>query len=115
MDACVAMYNNVSMMRQQIKMTDRIHCVISKGGDRPNVIPHKTESWYQIPAITNEDFEVLKNKLINCAKAAETATGTHVFLLFPISMINCLKRKLNRRSIENAVIKYEFIKNQKIY
>ena len=75
LDACVAMYNNVSMMRQQIKMTDRVHCVISNGGDRPNVIPDKTVSWYQIRAKTNEDFETLRKKLMSCAEAAEKATG----------------------------------------
>ena len=82
LDACVAMYNNVSMMRQQIKTTDRVHCVILKGGDRPNIIPDKTESWYQIRAKTNNDFETLRENLINCAEAAAKATGKEVFGIF---------------------------------
>ena len=75
LDAVVSMYNNVSVMRQQIKMTDRIHCVISKGGERPNIIPDKTEIWYQIRSKTSQDFKYLRGKLMACAEAAKTATG----------------------------------------
>ena len=75
MDAAVACYNNVSMLRQQTKTTSRVHCTIVDGGEKPNIIPQRSEMNYFIRGITNEDVFDLKAKVINCAEGAALATG----------------------------------------
>ena len=82
LDAVVSMYNNISVMRQQIKMTDRVHCTILKGGEQPNVIPDETQIWYKMRSMTSDDSETLKKKLMACAEAAALGTGIKSFHQF---------------------------------
>jgi metal-dependent amidase/aminoacylase/carboxypeptidase family protein len=46
LDALVAGYNGISMLRQQIHPTSRIHGIIKNGGAAPNIIPDKTSAEY---------------------------------------------------------------------
>jgi len=78
LDAAVACYNSVSMMRQQTKPTNRIHGVFTDGGDKPNIIPQRAAMNYYIRGLLDSDVEDLKEKLINCAKGAALATGCTV-------------------------------------
>ena len=43
LDAVVAAYTSVSVLRQQMKPTWRVHSVITKGGAKPNIIPEYAE------------------------------------------------------------------------
>ena len=74
LDAAVQAYNNVSMLRQAIYPTDKIHGVITYGGGVPNVIPAFTSmSWY-VRAATKERLDELYAQVIACFEAAATAT-----------------------------------------
>ena len=79
LDAAVACYNNVSMLRQQMKPTNRIHCTIVDGGERPNIIPERAEMWYCTRAQKDKDNEKLIEQLRSCAEGAAQATGTTLF------------------------------------
>ena len=50
LDATVLAYNNVSAARQQFRPDQRVHGVITNGGDKPNIIPAESESHYYIRA-----------------------------------------------------------------
>ncbi|KFA55224.1 hypothetical protein S40293_09856 [Stachybotrys chartarum IBT 40293] len=52
LDAAVGSYGNISMLRQQIKPAERIHGVITNGGDVPNIIPEKTSMVYAVRSRT---------------------------------------------------------------
>ena len=78
LDAAVMAYNSISVMRQQMKPSWRIHAVISNGGTKPNIIPGKTEMEYYIRAPTEKEVEDLQEKSFNCFRAAATATGCTV-------------------------------------
>lgn len=78
LDAVVSAYVNISMLRQQISPTQKIHGVILRGGDRPNVIPASTTVEYYVRSETVKTLKALSEKVLNCFEAAATATGCTV-------------------------------------
>ena len=75
LDAAVTCYNNVSMLRQQTKTTSRVCGIISDGGEKPNIIPQRSQMKYAIRGINHNDVLDLKNKVQKCAEGAALATG----------------------------------------
>lgn len=78
LDAVVSAYVNISMLRQQILPSQKIHGVIVNGGDRPNVIPMSATVDYYIRSPTIKTLKPLTEKVIKCFEAAATATGCKV-------------------------------------
>lgn len=78
LDAAVQAYVNISMLRQTLTATDRVHGTITYGGGAPNVIPSFTSmSWY-VRAVDDAQLERLQERVLSCFEAAATATGcTH--------------------------------------
>ena len=48
LDGLEAMNHMVSMMREHVEEESRIHYVITKGGDAPNVVPNFTEGYFML-------------------------------------------------------------------
>ena len=42
------MNHMVNMMREHVEEESRIHYVITKGGDAPNVVPNFTEGYFYV-------------------------------------------------------------------
>ncbi|KFV10802.1 Peptidase M20 domain-containing protein 2, partial [Pterocles gutturalis] len=78
LDAAVLAYNNLSVLRQQMKPTWRVHGVIKNGGVKPNIIPSYTELEFYLRAPSIKDLSVLTEKVENCFKSAALATGCKV-------------------------------------
>nr|XP_037274832.1 peptidase M20 domain-containing protein 2-like isoform X2 [Rhipicephalus microplus] len=75
LDAAVTAYVNVSVLRQQLKPTARIHGVITEGGKYPNVIPEMTEMSFSVRAVNAEELIELRRRVEACFRAAADATG----------------------------------------
>lgn len=75
LDAFVQAYVNVSTLRQATYPTDKIHGIITHGGDAPNIIPSYTRSSWYVRAGTQERMEELYDRVLACFEAAGTATG----------------------------------------
>ncbi len=78
MDAAVLAYNNISVLRQQIKQNSSIQGIITNGGVKPNIIPEKAELTYYIRGPTLAETRVLMKKCQNCFEAAAKSTGCTV-------------------------------------
>ncbi|NXR34841.1 P20D2 protein, partial [Zosterops hypoxanthus] len=78
LDAAVLAYNNLSVLRQQMKPTWRVHGVIKNGGVKPNIIPSYTELEFYLRAPSRKELSVLTEKVENCFKSAAVATGCKV-------------------------------------
>ena len=76
LDAVESMNTMVNMMREHVDQSTRIHYVITKGGEAPNVVPAFAEVYYYARH-TNRD-EVIKvfDRIVNAAKGAALGTGT---------------------------------------
>ena len=75
LDAAVMAYNNISVLRQQIKPAWRIHGIISNGGAKPNIIPELTKMEYYLRATTRDEVKDLYSKVMACYEAAAKAAG----------------------------------------
>jgi amidohydrolase len=65
----------LGLLRQHIHATDRIHGIITKGGDAPNIIPAHTAARYAVRAQTVDDLEEIRTKVLRCFEAGALATG----------------------------------------
>jgi len=65
----------LGLLRQHIRATDRIHGIITKGGDAPNIIPAHTAAKYAVRAGTLDDLEEIRTKVVRCFEAGALATG----------------------------------------
>jgi amidohydrolase len=75
LDAFVQAYENVSMLRQAMYPTDKIHGIITHGGDAPNIIPDYTRSEWYVRAGTEERLDELLDRFRDCMEGAARATA----------------------------------------
>lgn len=78
LDAAVACYNNVALLRQHIKPTCRLHGIITNGGVVPNIIPARSALDFYYRAASSHDLEELRKRLEHCCRSAAEATGCGV-------------------------------------
>ncbi|UKZ75129.1 hypothetical protein TrVFT333_002801 [Trichoderma virens FT-333] len=78
LDAAVAAYSNVSLLRQQIRPDERIHGVIEVGGTVPNVITDYTRMNWYVRSPTSQRGELLVKRVKACMEAAGVATACEV-------------------------------------
>ncbi|CDS06279.1 hypothetical protein LRAMOSA08807 [Lichtheimia ramosa] len=78
LDAMVQLWNNISMMRQQLMPTDRVHGIVTDGGKAPNVIPDHTSAFFFVRTTKYNQIVRLMEKMENCFRAAAMATGCEV-------------------------------------
>ncbi|CEI95746.1 hypothetical protein CU097_009653 [Rhizopus azygosporus] len=80
LDALMQAFDNIGMLRQQTLPTNRIHGIITKGGDAANVIPAYASAKFYARSLTKNQLAELKPKIENCFKAAALATGCQIKL-----------------------------------
>ena len=78
LDAFVQAYVNISTLRQHILYTDKIHGIITEGGQAPNIIPALTRSKWYVRSLDHERLEELRGRVVSCFEAAALATGCRV-------------------------------------
>lgn len=78
LDAAVATYTSVSMLRQHIRPDERINVIIEDGGKAVNIIPAKSTMVFGVRAPTWNQADALVQRVKNCFEAAATATGCTV-------------------------------------
>lgn len=75
LDGVIAFFTAVNAMRQQTPDFSRVHGIITKGGDAPNIIPEYASAKFMVRGLTMPDFRVMLKKVTDCAKGAASATG----------------------------------------
>ncbi len=79
LDAMIASFVNIGLLRQQLRDSARIHGIITDGGQAVNVIPHHTAASLLIRAEDDQYLdEALKPKVLACFQAAAEATGARL-------------------------------------
>ena len=59
----------IGLLRQHIHPTDRVHGIVTKGGEAPNIIPAETTARYIVRAKTLDDLEAIRTKVLRCFEA----------------------------------------------
>src|SRR2546426_11222900 len=68
----------IGLLRQHIHPTDRVHGIVTKGGEAPNIIPAETTARYIVRAKTLDDLDAIRAKVLRCFEAGALATGAHL-------------------------------------
>ena len=74
-DALTIAQTAIGLLRQHLRPTDRVHGIVTKGGDAANIIPADTAGHYYVRAQTLEDLEDVQQKVFRCFEAGAMATG----------------------------------------
>ncbi len=78
LDAVINFFNMINALRQQTQEDARIHGIITKGGEAPNIIPDYSEAIIEARAAKIDYLEDLCQKVLHCADAAAMGTGCTV-------------------------------------
>jgi amidohydrolase len=74
-DAMVVAQVAIGLLRQSLLATDRVHGIVTVGGEAPNIIPARTEGRFMIRAASVARLDEVREKVRNCFEAGATATG----------------------------------------
>jgi aminobenzoyl-glutamate utilization protein B len=78
LDGVEAMDHMVNMMREHVPDSTRIHYVITRGGEAPNVVPAFAEVYYYVRSPNREVVNDVWARVEAAAKGAAMGTGTTV-------------------------------------
>ena len=78
LDGVEAMNYMVNLMREHVPQEARMHYVITKGGQAPNVVPDHAQSYYYIRHPDARTLLTIWDRVIATAQAAAQGTGTEV-------------------------------------
>ncbi len=78
LDGVESMNYMVNMMREHIPSDTRIHYVITKGGEAPNVVPAFAEVYYYARHKDRDILQSVWKRIENAAEGAAKGTGTKV-------------------------------------
>jgi aminobenzoyl-glutamate utilization protein B len=76
LDAVEAMNNMVNMMREHVPSETRIHYVITRGGEAPNVVPAFAEVYYYVRHPDRNQVVAIWDRVVKAAEGAALGTET---------------------------------------
>lgn len=80
-DALVVAQTAIGLLRQHIRSTDRIHGIVTRGGDAPNIIPAHTSARYIVRSESLSELEQLRPRVHRCFEAGALATGARLDII----------------------------------
>lgn len=78
LDGVEAMNFMVNLMREHVPSDSRIHYVITKGGDAPNIVPESAQVYYYVRHPEVATVVELFERVVAAARGAALGTGTGV-------------------------------------
>jgi amidohydrolase len=78
LDAVIQTFNNVGMLRQQVRPDARIHGIVTQGGAAPNIIPEHAACTFYVRSARLDYMWDLRRRVVACAEGAAVATGCAV-------------------------------------
>ena len=88
-----------NFLREHLFYTHRLHYVITKGGEAPNVVPDKASVWYFIRN-TDENLEAMYERVLDCAKGAAIASGT---ILDTVTVLTAVHQRHSNKALAEAI------------
>ncbi len=75
LDALVLAYQGIAALRQHIAKGERIHGIITDGGQAPNVVPERAAGRFYVRAPDFSELAKIKVRVEGCFQAGAAATG----------------------------------------
>ncbi len=77
-DAMTIAQAAIGLMRPTLRPTDRVHGIVTKGGDAFNIIPELVTGDFGVRATTLADLDSVYQKVLRCFEAGAVATGARL-------------------------------------
>src|SRR5205809_6281089 len=65
-DAITVAQTAIGLLRQHIRATDRIHGIVTQGGEAPNIVPAHTTAKFYVRARTLAELDNIRSKVERC-------------------------------------------------
>ena len=78
LDGLLLAYQAISNLRQHIRHSERIHGIVTDGGQAPNIVPDRAAGEFYVRAKNAEHLEALKPRVRACFEAGAKASGCEV-------------------------------------
>lgn len=75
LDGVVTAYQAVAQLRQHIRSTERVHGIITDGGQAPNIVPERAAGLFFVRAPNERRLAQLKQRVEGCFHAGALASG----------------------------------------
>jgi amidohydrolase len=74
-DALVVAQAAIGLLRQHLRGTDRVHGIVTKGGEAPNIVPALATASFMARAATLAELDGVYARVRRCFEAGALATG----------------------------------------
>ncbi len=78
LDGLLLAYQAISNLRQHIRDEERIHGIVTEGGQAPNIVPDRAAGLFYVRAATEKALAALKPRVHACFDAGAKASGAGV-------------------------------------
>ncbi|MCP4005956.1 MAG: M20 family metallopeptidase [bacterium] len=78
LDALVIAYQAIGALRQHIKVTERLHGIITNGGQAANIVPELAKGSFVARAADASELALLKKRVEGCLRSGAEATGARL-------------------------------------
>jgi amidohydrolase len=78
LDGLLIAYQAISNLRQHIRDQERIHGVITDGGQAPNIVPERAAGDFYVRAVDEKTLAALKPRVEACFEAGAKSSGAEV-------------------------------------
>ena len=110
LDGVEAMNYMVNMLREHIPMESRIHYVITRGGEAPNVVPAFAEVYYYVRHPEMEEVKELFERVVLAAEGAAKGTETRMEYEVIHGLYNVLPNETLGRIMHSNLMKVGGVK-----
>ncbi|MFN0110042.1 MAG: amidohydrolase [Blastocatellia bacterium] len=100
LDAVMLMAHAVDMMREHVPQTTRLHYIVTKGGEAPNIVPDFAEIYMYARHPSMPTLDGIWSRIIKCAEAGALATETRMEMEIVGSVYNELPNEPLARAID---------------
>ncbi len=101
LDAVEAMNNMVNMMREHVPEDTRIHYVITRGGEAPNVVPAFAEVYYYVRHPERDQVVAIWDRVVKAAEGAALGTETKMEFEITGGVYNLLSNEALSKAMDN--------------
>ena len=76
LDALVLGYVGVAVLRQHLRPTEKVHGIVTHGGDQPSVVPSRTTGRFMVRGADSAQVTALGERVRACFEGGARAAGT---------------------------------------
>ncbi len=100
LDAVEAMDAMVNMLREHVEERTRIHYVITRGGEAPNVVPAFAEAYYYVRHPNPEEVKSVWDRVTKAAQGASIGTETRFEVEVTGGVYNLLANEVLAKTVD---------------